>query len=421
MSHAPPVDTSDTGAQLSRAPFQWQLDGLNFFLADVRGGLGAFVSVFLVTSAGWSAASIGQVLTISGLLGIALHTPVGTLIDDIKAKRALLVGAVVLLAICAIAIERYPIGPVVFTADVTMAVLGGVFAPVVAAITLGLVPERAFPARLARNAVFDRAGNIVVAVLVGLVGWYWTENATFYMIPAFALLAVAVVLAIPAGAIDHDRARGFDRKQVVKDAQPVLRFLLSNKPLLLLAAIAATFHFANASLLPLVGQKLALAHPGYETVLMSACILLAQLVTIPVALIVGRKASLWSLKWMLAAASVALIARALIFAVADMPAILIAAQALDGVSAGIWDVLLPLMLADYIVGSGRYSASRGMVSTVQGVGGSLSNVVTGTLVTASGYSTAFLFAALFAGAACALIALLPEPETEKERRTDDVT
>jgi len=33
---------------------QNRLDALNFFLADVRGGLGAFVSVFLVTAAGWT-------------------------------------------------------------------------------------------------------------------------------------------------------------------------------------------------------------------------------------------------------------------------------------------------------------------------------------------------------------------------------
>ena len=90
---------------------QFKLDALNFFLADVRGGMGAFVSVFLVTAAGWSPAEIGAVLTVSGLIGIAAHVPVGAMIDAITAKRALIGGGAVVLAVCAVAIERMPSGP----------------------------------------------------------------------------------------------------------------------------------------------------------------------------------------------------------------------------------------------------------------------------------------------------------------------
>ena len=55
----------------ARAPLDW----LNFFLADVRGGLGAYVGVFLLTQAHWNQATIGAVLTVSGLIGITLHAP----------------------------------------------------------------------------------------------------------------------------------------------------------------------------------------------------------------------------------------------------------------------------------------------------------------------------------------------------------
>src|SRR5215207_6859878 len=57
------------------------LDWLNFLLADVRGGLGPYVSVFLLTQAHWDQATIGAVLTVTGIVGITLHTPVGALID----------------------------------------------------------------------------------------------------------------------------------------------------------------------------------------------------------------------------------------------------------------------------------------------------------------------------------------------------
>jgi Na+/melibiose symporter-like transporter len=63
------------------------LDWLNFFLADVRGGLGAYVNVFLLTKVHWSQAAIGAVLSISGLIGIMAHPAVGAFIDRTRAKR----------------------------------------------------------------------------------------------------------------------------------------------------------------------------------------------------------------------------------------------------------------------------------------------------------------------------------------------
>src|SRR5450759_3614947 len=81
------------------------LDCLNFFLADVRGGLGPYVGVFLITEAHWDQATLGAVLTVSGLLGITLHTPIGALIDATRAKRGLIIAGVALLAVSAVAVS----------------------------------------------------------------------------------------------------------------------------------------------------------------------------------------------------------------------------------------------------------------------------------------------------------------------------
>jgi MFS family permease len=390
------------------------LDALNFFLADVRGGLGAFVSVFLLTEAHWTPAQIGAVLTVSGLIGIILHTPIGALIDATRAKRSLLVVGVALLSACAIAIERVPTGPVVFFADVIMAVLGGVFAPTVAALTLGVVSERDLAARLARNAVFDRIGNIFIAALVGVVGWWLSQRFTFYLVPIFAVLSAWAVLSIPAGAIDHERARGFVREQHAVRAESWWRLIFHHRPLLVLAATVAMFHFANASMLPLVSQKLALAHPGFETALVSVCILTAQLVTIPVAIVVGIKADVWGHKVLLIIACLALALRGLAFAYFDSVPLLLAAQVLDGISGGILDVLIPLMLVTIVGGTGRYSMSRGLVGTVQGVGGSLSNGAAGAMVVWGGYAVAFTALALIAVvASCFLVLTLHEADAAR--------
>ena len=100
-----------------------RLDAVNFFLADIRGGLGPFVSVYLVTGAGWTAAETGVVLTMSGLIGITLHTPMGAMIDAARDKRLILIVGVALLAASGIAIQQAPITPIVFLADVVMAAL----------------------------------------------------------------------------------------------------------------------------------------------------------------------------------------------------------------------------------------------------------------------------------------------------------
>src|ERR1700688_1140873 len=45
------------------------LDAVNFLLSDVRGALGPYLNVFLVTQQRWSLSQVGLVTTISGLLG----------------------------------------------------------------------------------------------------------------------------------------------------------------------------------------------------------------------------------------------------------------------------------------------------------------------------------------------------------------
>src|SRR5262245_35035237 len=96
------------------------LDWVNFFLADVRGGPGAYVNVFLLTKAQWS------------------PTAVGAFIDRTRAEQALIVSGSFVLSARSLAIVSLPVLPVVLVTDIIMAILGGVFAPTVAAITLGL-------------------------------------------------------------------------------------------------------------------------------------------------------------------------------------------------------------------------------------------------------------------------------------------
>jgi MFS family permease len=386
------------------------LDWLNFLLADVRGGLGPYVSVFLLTEAGWDQATLGLVLTISGLIGISMHAPIGALIDATRAKRGLIVVGIVALSACAIAIAWRPIVPIVFAADLTMAILGAVFAPVVAAITLGLVDRDKLAARLGRNAAFDRAGNLFIAAVAAAVGTAWGQRAVFYLVPFFGVWTMWIVLSIPRHAIDHQRARGWVPSMTVRQYQPSRwGTLLTDKSLLVLAGVAALFHLANAAMLPLVSQKLALGHPGQEAALTSGAIIVGQLVMVPVSLLVAR-ADRTGRKPLLLIAIAALVLRGILFTLSGNAVWLIAVQVLDGIGIGLFDALLPLILADIMRDTGRYNVARGLVGTVQGIGGSLSQAVGGLAVTWAGYEAAFLILAGVAFIPLVLV-LVAMPET----------
>ncbi|MBV8737480.1 MAG: MFS transporter, partial [Alphaproteobacteria bacterium] len=188
------------------------LDALNFLLADVRGALGPYLNVFLVTQQHWNQAAVGLVTTVGGLLGLAVQTPIGGLIDATRAKRALVVVALAALAMGAVTIFAAPYFWPVMIANSMMSAVGDVFGPAVAALTLGLYAREALARRMGRNSAFDHAGNVAIAAAAGAVGWAVSQRAVFLLVPLFAVLASFAVLSIPAAAIDHVRARGGEKE-----------------------------------------------------------------------------------------------------------------------------------------------------------------------------------------------------------------
>ena len=105
------------------------LDAINFLLADVRGALGPYLNVFLVTRQHWSLLEVGLVTSVSGLIGLALQTPVGALIDLTCAKRGLVVAALAVLATGATVIALWPSFWPVLIANSLIAVVRRVTAP----------------------------------------------------------------------------------------------------------------------------------------------------------------------------------------------------------------------------------------------------------------------------------------------------
>ena len=227
------------------------------------------------------------------------------------------------------------------------------------------------------------------------------------------MLAGIAVLSIPSEAIDLDRARDLDGSLDAGEshADPAgYGILFKSRPLVVFGLCVMLFHFANAALLPLVGQKLAAAYPKEATAMMSSCIVAAQLVMLPIAVVVGRTADKWGRKPLFLVGFAVLPVRAALYIVSDNSFWLIGVQLLDGVGAGIFGALTPLVIADIMRGTGRYNLAQGGIATVQGIGASLSGLAAGVIVDRFGYSAAFL--TLAAAAAVALIVFtLAMPET----------
>lgn len=411
---SPPRPHPAPAGQASRA-----LDWVNFFLADVRDGLGPYLAIYLVSvrgpSHGWNEATTGMVMTIAGLAGLAATAPAGALVDRIRAKRALLVVAALLVTVASLALPFVSGFTAVAATQALAAVAGAAFAPAITGITLGIVGARAFTARVGRNEAFNHAGNAVSAALAGLLAWKLGPQVVFWLMALLAAASIAATLAIPGDRIDHDVARGLCAEDEDKDCdtapQSMWHVLRHTRGLAIFAAAAFTFHLANAAMLPSVGQLLAhRVGGGAATSLMSACIVGAQLVMVPTAILVGRHADRWGHKPIFLAAFAVLAARGLLYTLSESAPWLLAVQLLDGVGAGIFGALFPVVVASLTRGSGRFNVAQGAVATVQGLGGAISASLAGWLIVTGGYHLAFLTLAVIAGVGLALY-LLAMPET----------
>jgi len=89
---------------------------------------------------------------------------------------------------------------------------------------------------------------------------------------------------------------------------------------------------------------------------------------------------------------------------------LVGVQLLDGIGAGLFGALFPLVVKDLTHGTGRFNVSLGALTTAFGLGAALSNGLAGFVVQEAGYSAAFLTLAGVAGAAFLLL-LTAMPET----------
>jgi predicted MFS family arabinose efflux permease len=388
------------------------LDWLNFFLADVQTGVGPFLAIYLAGYK-WNEESVGLALTVGGIAGILTQTPAGALVDALRSKRALVAVGVVALAAGALLIALFPSFWPVMAAQVLVGGTSSVFGPAICAMSLGIVGRAAFDTRQGRNQTFNSAGNVTAALSIGLLGYLVSNRSIFFFVVALAVPTIFVLLLIRPDEIDYEVARGANDGEKASKAESVW-VLFRDRPLVLFLVCAVMFHFANAAMLPLLGEMLAKGRGRSSMLFMSACVVTTQFVITLIASWSGKKAGTWGRKPLLLIAFGVLPIRGVLYTLTSNTALLVAIQVMDGIGAGIFGVVSVLVIADLTRGTGRFNLTLGAIATAVGIGAALSQVIAGSIVHHLGYRAGFLFLAGVASAAFAILYFFM-PETRNTR------
>jgi len=388
------------------------LDWLNFFLSDVQTGVGPFLAIYLAGYR-WNEQKVGLALSVGGIAGILTQAPAGALVDHLRSKRALIATGVIALAVGALLIAFFPTFWSVMSAQVLIGGTSSIFGPAICAVSLGIVGHKLFDRRQGRNQTFNSSGNVVAAVSMGLLGYFISNRSIFFFVSVCAFPTILSLILIRPGEIDYELARG--GKEGDENGKPVgERALVRDHRLLIFLVCAVMFHFANAAMLPLLGEMLAKGHGRSSMMFMSACVVTTQLVVVCIASWTGRMAGSWGRKPLLLVAFGVLPVRAVLYTLTDNPSALVAIQVLDGVAAGIFGVVSVLVIADLTQGTGRFNLTLGSIGTAVGIGASLSQVIAGSIVHQFGTNTGFLFLASVALAAFGILYFFM-PETRDKQ------
>ena len=410
----PPLDAGPAPPHPSQRS-QRGLDWFVFLVADVQTGFGPFVAVYLTTQK-WTQIDIGLVMTAAGLIALVGQIPGGALVDAARSERVVAAIAVTLIGASALAYAMWPIMPVVLAAAATHAAASCVLGPAIAAISLGLVGHAAIGERFGRNARFASIGSGLSAAVMGACGYYLSAGAVFFVTAALLFPTLFVLRRIAAAEIDPERAHGSLPRRPAGKSPVDLRSLLRKPPLLIFGGCILLFHFANAAMLPFMGSMLTKRSSGeLATVMIAACIVGPQLIVAAFSPWVGRQAQRWGRRPLLLAAFAALPIRGVLFAVVEDPSLLVAVQLLDGLTAAVFSVMVPLTIADLTRGTGRFNLTQGFVGTMTGIGASLSPTFAGYIGDSFGSEYAFLGLATVAAVGfTAVLALMPETRPQSD-------
>jgi predicted MFS family arabinose efflux permease len=387
------------------------LDWFIFFLADVQTGFGPFIAVYLTTEK-WTQTEIGLVLSIGGVIGLIGQMPGGAIVDAARSERLVAGLAIATIGCAALGYAAWPIFPVVVSAAARHAAASCVLGPAIAAISLGLVGPQAIGERLGRNARFASLGNGVAAAVMGTCGYLISSRSVFLVSFALAIPTLIALWHIRESEIDIARAHGAVPREAQDRESTGVLSLVRERALLIFAGSIMLLQLANAAMLPLMAGVVTTKSSQWAPVLIAFCIVVPQAIVALLSPSVGAKAQMWGRRPLLLIGFGALVFRGLLFATVRDPYALVAVQILDGITASVFAVMVPLIVADVAYGSGHFNLAQGIVGTATGIGASLSTLLAGYVSDKFGFGLAFMGLSGVAALGFVVIVLLM-PETRR--------
>jgi len=377
------------------------LDWFVFFLADVQTGFGPFIAVYLTTQK-WTQAEIGLVLSVNGLIALLGQIPGGALVDWSRSERLVAGLAVAAIGGSALAYAAWPIFPVVLAAAVLQAAASCVLGPSIAAISLGLVGRAGISRRLGRNARFASIGSGLAAAGMGACGYFFSTRSVFLVTLLLTIPTIVSVALIRAHEINPELAHGADTSDNNKSKKS-LGSLATNRPLIEFAFVLFMFQLANAAMLPLLGSFITMQSSTSAPAVIAACMVVPQIVVAILSPSIGVRAQTWGRRPLLLVGIGALVLRTFLFAFVRDPHLLVLIQVLDGISASVFGVLIPLIIVDVTYGSGHFNLAQGVAGTATGIGASISMLFAGFVADRAGGSAAFMALGVIAAVAFSLV------------------
>ncbi len=385
------------------------LDRVNLSLGDVRDVFEPYLAIFLTADRHLNPAQVGIALSTTSIVGILAQTPLGAVIDASGDKRRLIAIATLTFAISYMVIVHFPAFLAVIAAQGMIGISAVIVGPAVAATSLGLVGKEHLEERVGRNEALNHTGNVIAAIVAGILGQFVGRVWIFYFFVILCILTIFSVFQIRKKDIDNTQARGDEGENTERAS---MKDLLSDRTLIIFASSVILFYLANAALLPLVSQELTAGKQNAPSLYVSGAVIVAQLIMIPVAAWAGTTANKWGRKPLILIAFVAVLIRALLYTVSRNPWFLVSVQVFDGIASGIFTVLVVVVVADLTEGTGRFNLVQGAINTMIGIGAALSNLGSGFLVKAAGYHISFMTLAGIAAVGLGWF-WLAMPETKK--------
>ena len=359
-----------------------ELEALNFAMAGAREGFGPFLGVYL-QQRGFDPGLTGTIMSLAGVAGVLATAPLGVLIDRLQAKRAAVVIAVTAIALGGLLIVATDRLVLIAAGQVVIGIADTSLAPLVAALTLGIVGRARYGLQVARNETFNHGGNAVNAALSAVLGFWLGLGWVALAIAIKALATSAVAWRIRPGSIDHEAARGG-----APGTESAWRSLIGSRPLLMLGMAAFTFQTSSGAMLPFIAQSLVKAghDPAAVTGVMTVTV---QIVMIGGAAAVPFLARRIGNAGVLAAALGIVIVRAGLAAWSGSLPVVGLIEVLEGISMGFAGVAIPALVVDIMDESGHANAGLGGIMTAYGAGAALSPALAGLVAQAAGFPVSF--------------------------------